>query len=408
MKVVGIEDLQQPEEAQCIYVDHPSHLYTTNDFILTHNTFMASYAATKVGLRTLIIAPTSAIKQQWADTLTGMFKVDESKVVVVKKPSDMINATADFVVVSHATLAILNKKYDLEKILKDDKFGIKVIDEVQMQFRNIINIDASANIANNWYITGTFGRSADEENKIYQEMFSDLAIFREKDKNPTIFNRKPGNVYGMKPYIQCKMIWAHSGLSKEEVKSVMTSIRYSEREGKWVRYGISVPKYMDLVIPKDGKMTRFLKVILDTVKLAQKECKYGTTLVLGSTISSAEIVAAYLRKQYPDLKIYTYHSQHTAQENAEAKEKADIMVSTTQSAGTGFDWKGLGKLVVFAQYKSWILCTQIAGRLRRRDDGKECYMYDIVDASVRQLANWANVRADVEKRKCKRFTVVDM
>lgn len=33
------------KEAQCIKVDHPTHLYVTNDYIVTHNTFSACYTA---------------------------------------------------------------------------------------------------------------------------------------------------------------------------------------------------------------------------------------------------------------------------------------------------------------------------------------------------------------------------
>lgn len=406
LEIVDIKRVKD-EEAQCIMVDSPDHLYLTKDFIVTHNTFMACYSAINIGMRTLIIAPTSGIKQQWADTLTGMFNVPPERVLVMNNPRQLINVQADFVVASQASLQVLDKSYDLERILKDAKFGIKVIDEVQMWFKNIVTVDANSNIANNWYLTGTFGRSGDTENKLYQEMFGDLAIFKEKQKKPTVFNRKPGNVYGMKPYIHCEMVWAHSKLTKDQIKSVMTSIRYSEREGKWMRFGISVPAYMNLVIPPDGSMTPFLRTILNTVKKAEKQVKYGKTLVLGNTIATAEIVASYLRKMFPDKKIYTYHSRHTKQENDEAKANCDILVSTVSSAGTGFDLKGLGKLIVFACYKSWILADQISGRLRRRDDGKDCYMWDIVDADVRQLRVWANVRADTLRRKCKSFKVVD-
>lgn len=401
-------ELVRREECTCITVDAIDELYLTEDYIVTHNTFIACYCAIAVGMRTLIIAPTSAIKQQWADTLTGMFNVPKERVLVVKNPNQMVNVNADFVIVSQSSLAVLNSKYDLERILKDSKYGIKVVDEVQMFFANIINVDANSNFVNNWYITGTFGRSGDTENKIYQEMFGDLAKFVEKDKKPTIFNRKPGNIYGMKPHMHCKMIWAHCGLKEDEIKSVTNSMRYSEREGKWVRYGVSVPAFMNLVIPPDGKMTKFLSIVLENVKQAEKEVKYGHTLVLGSTISSAEIVAKYLKKMFPNKKVYTYHSKNTKEYNEEAKAQADIIVSTTQSAGTGFDWKGLAKLVVFAQYKSWILADQISGRLRRRDDGKDTYMWDIVCCDIKQLRSWANSRADVERRKSKIFKVVDM
>ena len=374
----------------------------------TGKTFMACYSAIEMGLRTLIIVPTSGIKVQWGETLTGMFKVPKERVVVVNKPKDFINVKADFVVVTQASLAVLNKTYDLERIMHDNKFGIKVIDEVQMWFHNIIKVDANSNIANNWYLTGTFGRSGDTENRLYQEMFGDLAIFREKDKTPTLFNPKPGNVYGMKPHMHVKMMWTHSGLSREEIEKVTSSMRYSEREGKWMRYGISIPAYTALVIPEDGTMTVFLKNVLKIVRMAENEVKYGRMLILSPTIASVNVIAKYVQKMFPDKKIGTINSHNPKVENDRVKAECNILISTVKSCGTGFDVKDLSKLVVAEQFKSWILADQVSGRLRRRPDGKDTYMWDIVDADIRQLRAWANARADVLKRKSKTFKVVDL
>ena len=374
----------------------------------TGKTFMACYSAIAVGMRTLFIAPTSGIKDQWEETLVKMFKVPQERVLNVKSPKQFIKVNADFVIVSQASLAVLNKNYDLEAIIKDNRFGIKVIDEVQMWFKNIVQVDANCNIANNWYLTGTFGRSGDEENKLYQEMFGDLAIFREKQKTPTLFNPKPGNVYGMKPYNHVTMVWSHSRLSKKQIKKVTSSMRYSERLGKWMRYGVSLPAYTAEVIPSDGRMTPWLKTVLDVVKMAERQVKYGSTLVLTPTIDSAEIIASYLRKIFPDKKIGTYHSRISKEERETNKKTCNILVSTSKSAGTGFDVKGLAKLVVAEQIKSWILISQIMGRNRRRDDGKDTYAWDIVDADIPQLRAWAKARSDVERRLSKSFKVIDM
>ena len=403
-----IKDIQKVSKAdsRCITVDADDHLYLTEDFIVTHNTFMACYSAISVGDKTLIIVPTSAIKDQWVDTLVKMFNVPAERVKGVSGPKDFINCKADFVVVSHATLASINKTYDLEKIMYHNRFGIKVIDEVQMWFKNIIQVDANSNIANNWYITGTFGRSGNKENELYQEMFGDLEIFREEEKKPTLFNRKPGNIYGMKPYINIKMLWMNGGLTEKQRKKVTASMRYSEREGKWIRFGLSVPIYTEMTIPSDGTKTKYLSAILKTVQIAEKEVKYGSTLVLVGTIAATEVVASYLRELFPNKSIATYSSNNSKEDNAKNK-MADIVVSTVQSAGTGFDKKGLGKLIVTVPFKSWILADQISGRCRRRDDGKDCYMWELVDKSIPQLRAWANVRADVYRRKSKKFTVVD-
>lgn len=374
----------------------------------TGKTFMACYAAIKVGLRTLIIVPTSGIKVQWGETLTSMFNVDKERVKLVTSPKDFINVKADFVVVSQASLSVLNKTYDLEKIMKANKFGIKVIDEVQMWFHNIIKVDANSNICHNWYLTGTFGRSGEEENSLYQQMFGDLKIFKEKEKNPTIFNRKPGNVYGMKPHMHVKMVWTKSGLSKDEIRSVTSSMRYSERAGKWVRYGISIPLYTELVIPKDGTMTKFLGKILKVIQMANDEVDYGKMLILSPTIASVNVIFSYVKKMYPDKKIGTIHSKNTKADNERIKAECEILISTVKSCGTGFDVKDLSKLIVAEQFKSWILADQVSGRLRRRNDGKDTYMWDIADSQIPQLRAWANARADILKKKSKTFKVIDL
>ena len=396
------------EEARCIQVDARDQLYLTEDFIVTHNTFMACYSAIRVGLRTLIIVPTTGIKVQWGETLTDMFHVDPSHVKMVNQPSDFVNVKADFVVVSQATLASLNKNYELERIIRSNKFGIKVIDEVQMWFHNIIKVDGNSNICHNWYLTGTFGRSGEEENQLYQTMFGDLAMFREQDKKPTFLNPKPGNVYGMKPHMHVKMMWCTSGLSKEEIRAVSKSIRYSERAGKWMRYGISIPSYTELIFPSDGTMTKFVRDLLRIIKQAERSVDYGRTLILGSTINTVEMLAELVRRMFPDKKVGTYHSRNPKQENENNKTTCDILISTVSSCGTGFDMKDLSKLVVFAQYKSWILSDQVSGRLRRRPDGRDTYMWDVVDSSVPQLRAWASARADVLKRKSKTFKVIDV
>ena len=142
--------------------------------------------------------------------------------------------------------------------------------------------------------------------------------------------------------------------------------------------------------------------------MAEKEVDYGSTLVLTPTIASVEILREHVEKMFPDKKVGTYHSRNTKAENDKNKATCDILISTVKSCGTGFDVKGLSKLIVAEQFKSWILADQVSGRLRRRPDGKDTYMWDIVDASIPQLRAWANARADVLRRKSKSFKVIDL
>ena len=411
LKIVNIRKVTRAH-CKCIAVDAENKLYLTERFIVTHNTFMACYIAIKLGYRTLIIAPTTSIKLQWGDTLIKMFNVPKERVLVVNKPTDFLNTKADFVVVSQASLGLLYKKYDLARLMQSNNFGIKVIDEVQMWFHNILKIDSSSNIFVNLYLTGTFGRSSEQENELYQKMFGDLKIFREKDKPKTLFNRNPGNIYGMKPHMISTMVWMKSdvlkGLTEEQKTKLLQSWKYSEMSDKWSRIGLNIPLYTSYIIPPDGRMTKFLQVLLDVVKRAYKEVNYGKTLVLVPTISSVEIVAERLREILPDIKIFTIHSRNNPKENAKAKVEADLIVSTAASVGTGFDLPGLSRLINGQQIKSWILTDQVSGRLRRRPDGLDTYLWDIVDASIPQLRAWSKVRTEVLKRKSKKFDVINM
>ena len=166
----------------------------------TGKTFMACYSAIKLGLKTLIIAPNAKIRDQWVHTLLNMFGVDLRDVVNAINPNEFARRDADFVCCTHSLLTSMDKKYDLEKILQDSKFGIKITDETHLFFNNLIRVDGSANIRYNWYLTGTYGRSGSEENELFLKMFQDAKIFAVPSKRATFFNRKPGNIYGEKPH----------------------------------------------------------------------------------------------------------------------------------------------------------------------------------------------------------------
>lgn len=361
-------------------------------------TFISSYCAVKLGLRTLIVAPTKQIRDQWQDTLIRMMGIDKSRVGVASNPGSLVDKSKDFVLVLHSTLTRINKDFNLEDILRDGKFGIKIIDEAHLFFNNIIRLDGQANIRYNWYLTATFGRSADEENMLYHRMFGDIDLFRVRDKKPTIFNRKPGDVYGQPPHMIVDMFWFNSGLSRREIESV----EYR------TKYGISIPKYTELIIPASGEETKFIKKVLRIMKRAEERYPYGRTLVLTPTISSVETLAKHIRRTFPNKRVGTIHSKNDRAENERVKANDDIIISTVKSSGVGFDVKDLAKLICLEQFKSLILTEQVSGRLRRRPDGKDTYMADIVDSSIRQLRVWGSTRAQFLKRKSKKFKVIDL
>jgi hypothetical protein len=67
LRVVSIDSIGE-DEAQCIMVDHPEHLYITDDFIVTHNTSQAWEIAEKHNLRLIEID----VSELFADDAVGM------------------------------------------------------------------------------------------------------------------------------------------------------------------------------------------------------------------------------------------------------------------------------------------------------------------------------------------------
>lgn len=63
------------KEAQCISIDHSEHLYVTDDFIVTHNTFMSLATAHCLDAYTvIIICPKNATERVWEANIHEVFK----------------------------------------------------------------------------------------------------------------------------------------------------------------------------------------------------------------------------------------------------------------------------------------------------------------------------------------------
>ena len=78
VRVKSIEYIGQ-KQAQCISVDHPDHLYITDDYIVTHNTFLDLLIATciiplEIAEIKIIISPKKALHLVWEKTVKTVFK----------------------------------------------------------------------------------------------------------------------------------------------------------------------------------------------------------------------------------------------------------------------------------------------------------------------------------------------
>lgn len=113
------------EEAQCIMIDHPDHLYITDDYVVTHNTVTgAAVALTTGATKVIIISPMNAIHKVWQKTLNEEFKVPQHPYVFKDSPNQLQPQKKWHIFHYEA----IDKAIELAKMFRDEQVCI-IIDE---------------------------------------------------------------------------------------------------------------------------------------------------------------------------------------------------------------------------------------------------------------------------------------
>lgn len=358
------------EQARCIMVDNDEHLYLTEDYVVTHNTFIALYSISKIGYKPLIIVPTTLLKNQWIDNLveSGIPENDIAKNIYESPEKKFCVVT-----ISALENELRDNWHDLMNCINESHFGIKIVDESHLHMKGVLKFDAISNIKHNWYLSATLGRSDQLEDSILNRALADADRF--------IGNAQYDEYTHKYVNVLFQDIWYNP------------STRLCEEHFTYGTKGLVRSTYYNMLMHyHDG--VPFINNIITLIKRANGIKTYdGKILLLVPLIEIIDMVMARIKNDpwFKDKSVASVDGSMPLPARQVAMEK-DIILSTSMSMGTGVDIQNLAVVVNFDQYSSPIINEQIVGRLR--DRGKETWYIDICDhvKQAKSIENWGRKR----------------
>lgn len=334
-------------------------------------TFIALYSASQLGLKPLIVAPTSNLKNQWIENIIEL-GIDKNDIAT--RIWDSPEKKVCVVTISALEGAMRDDWNGLLKTLDRAGFGIKVIDEAHLHLKGVLKFDALCNIEHNWYLSATLGRSDVSEDRILNRALLDAERF-------------VGNA-------------SYEEYQHEYVQVYLQDIYYfpsSRLCDQYFKYGskglIRSTYYRMLMNYRGGKP--FINNIITVIKRSRQLANYGKMIVIVPLLDTIKRVIEVMKQDsyFSNMKIAYVDGSLKMSDRRQAME-SDIILSTTMSMGTGVDVADLSILINFDGLKSSITSEQVAGRLRRRKDDKTCYYVDICDhvKQAKMFVTWSTQR----------------
>lgn len=353
LRVLSIVPVER-EEAQCISIDHPDHLYITDDFIVTHNTFTALKAVELIGYRTLIVVPAMYADKWYADVL-GTFDTSDKNVLYLKGAKSLSAAfklaaadelPQEFLITTSTTLQIYLRNYEMEKHISLERdphpeklyealgVGVRIIDELHKNIHLNIKMDLYSNVYKSIGLSATLKASNPFINKM-----TDMA-YPMRDRYQGLPYHRYIDVYALEYRFANAEKVRHKG-SKGEYSHVVFE--------QWLMRN---PKLLDA----------YTDMLLDYVEdefVSTRKPEY-TAILFAATIDYCTHLTQCAKQRWPDLNIARY----IGEDDYEALMKADFAISTVLSAGTAVDKYGLTDVFLSTSIDSIQSNEQAMGRLR--------------------------------------------
>ncbi len=391
---LGIKSVEYVYDAKatCIAVDNADKLYVSEDFIVTHNTFIAASSFVKIKNRVGILVLPKYI-EKWIGDLKELTNATDDDILIIsggdslRKLLDMKDndeVIPNYIIFSNRTFSNYVKEYESLVIESLFTYSVKpmdvceylnigtiIVDEVHQEFysvfKNLLYLDPEYFIG----LSATLITQDKRLNKMYDILFP-------KESRLSFL------AYDM--YINVYSI--------SYTMSRMTGIRYDTNRGynhimfeqSLIRNSILLESYIKMI-----------KYYTDKEYISRK--KDGQKLIIfAATIEFCTILTNEFKYFYPKLDVRRYIGDDPYENAIDA----DIRITTIKSAGTALDIPNLITTIMTTSIGSEQANLQALGRLRKIDGVDVRFIY-LWCENIRPQVKYHYAKMEVFKNKVKNY-----
>lgn len=387
-------------DMRCIEVEHPSKLYITKDYIVTHNTAIAFKAAELMKLR-MCITVLPKYKDKWVEDVHGYLDFGKygnpkKELLVIDTVDKLIkyldSGVADEINIIIMTLTTLRGYIDRyreapeefiapEDIWKRFNIGFRVTDETHEHFHFNYMLDLFTHCPKTLYLSATLDPSGTFEDKMYRTMFPKEERLG-GDLIKAYTNVKAVMYHHLNPMRwRCQLQGHYSHVAYE---ANFTTGRQSE----FLRQ-----QYFDLIY-------QYIKSdYLEIKRNGQK------AIIFFSTIKMCTLFVDYLKDKLPKNDIRRY----VGEDDYEDVLQGEIVVSTIGSAGTAIDIPGLILNIMTISIDSKQANLQVFGRLRelKQWPGQYPTFVYLVGEDIGKPMDYHERKRNLLKDRARSYTIID-
>ena len=356
-------------------------------------TYCVIAALSVLKMKSLIITHNTQILEQWVLRIKSYTDANDKQIMILNNSADLLNILSgkkkyieplenvSFFICTHSLMHSFIKSNGFERtngLMKVLGVGVRVIDEAHKNFGNTLLMDYAMNIAKNFYVTATFGRSDRIEDMVFKRCFDRVNMLVQNDDTM-------GNV---------KTVFHIADFFRTHMNPIEVASMYLARSKRF-----SIQKYFTLE-DKYGLIYKRMELWIEW--FYRKAHGEGHMIIISPKKVTCDKCCKIAKEMSPLKKCCAHYSGH----KVEKLEDYDIICATSSMLGTGFDMDDLSIIINMEPLSSAVNLDQLIHRLMRGKSTKDAYYIELIDASVKTVVNMFDKRKKTSKNIVKKIIEV--